>query len=304
MPANSETRKGSSGFFSKPWVGMAGLIIGAAGIALAVFFFLANKDERKLNFFVHPVKTILASSNLEIDLPWHELYKSDDKLITKANDVTAVQIAFWNSGDLSIKKADVLKRLTIQTKGEIPIWQAFFKKQSRIVTGVELLKENMSKGRLDVKWEILEKNDGAVVQLIILGGVETTLEAKAIIEGQPEINYVEFSKRIKTPTEQYNDYIKNKKEALWIIIIGPTSIIAMLLAVVLLRVKTLRKGFDFDRKILEIMFKNVESRKPRARKIPIIIAFVYFIGLALFIAIVAFISYRAAVVAAGPPFGF
>jgi hypothetical protein len=50
-----------------------------------------------------------------------------------------------------------------------------------------------------VSWDILEQNEGGIVQLIIAGKPDVTISAQATVEGQGAIREVAFVPRVNRP---------------------------------------------------------------------------------------------------------
>lgn len=68
----------------------------------------------------------------------------------------------------------------------------------------------LSSGEVGVSWDILEKNDGGVLQLVyaglrICGTEDVGIDAGAVIEGQPAIVRPDYSRTLPSPSEQYAD---------------------------------------------------------------------------------------------------
>lgn len=168
-------------FFSNPLVGIIGTTASIIGVILALIFYIQGRERRKLIFYENPGKAIIAkaghSSKIEILIEGKQIKR----------DVTATQVAFWNDGKKSIKPENILKPLIIKTKDKIPIVEAKIRKKSREVIDIDLDQSKKSEGEIKVNWNILEKNDGTIIQITYLGNPEVTISANAIIEGQGEI---------------------------------------------------------------------------------------------------------------------
>jgi hypothetical protein len=118
-------------------------------------------------------------------------------------DVTAAQVALWNEGRQSIKRDNVLRPVTIFTQDGSAILEATLRKSTRDVTQLTLNVDDAAKGRVQILWNILEHNDGGVIQLVYAGKTDVRIQADGIIEGQPQIRELQFGGRIKSPYEQY-----------------------------------------------------------------------------------------------------
>ncbi|MCX5669849.1 MAG: hypothetical protein NTU94_00815, partial [Planctomycetota bacterium] len=111
-------------FFSNPLVGMIGTAASVIGLALALIFYLSEQRTRDLTAFVHPIRSNVVRMGQASKLS----VKIDDRLVD--SDVTAVQIAVWNRGALSIRPSNVLKPVAIVMPGR-QVLEATIRKQSR-----------------------------------------------------------------------------------------------------------------------------------------------------------------------------
>lgn len=172
-------------FFSNPLVGIIGSIASVASLLLAVYFYLQSERHRELTYMVYPTKTIVLkagqTSRLSVTL--------DNKRFD--NDLTAAQIAFWNSGNEPIRRDQVLKPFVIRTSRGVPIIEARLLKKSRDVIDITALRT--SAGEIALSWNILEQNDGGLIQIVFAGGSDTPISASVVVEGQPQIKEVEPS---------------------------------------------------------------------------------------------------------------
>ena len=194
-------------FFSNPIVGVTGSLASIVGVILAVYFFTERVPRRELVCFVHPVKSIVVTagqaSRLSVTMDGNEI----------ATDLTAAQIAVWNRGEQSIKLDNVLQPLVIHTEGGEPIVEARIRKSSRDVVKLGLDRSRLQEGELGVTWNILEKNDGGVVQITYGGGPDVAIKADGVIEGQQSPVVLEFAGTIESPTEQYASWQKRDHRA-------------------------------------------------------------------------------------------
>ncbi len=208
MTQSAATPSRLRGFFSNPWVGVIGSIASVIGVLLAIYFFVGSRRERELTYFVHPVKSIVVRAG-EVS----ELSVSSRGSEIKS-DVTTAQIALWNAGKEPIRAQHVLRPFIIQTEGNTPILEARIRKQSRDVVELQLDQSRIDQGQVRVSWSILERGDGGVVQMILAGGTGVELSASAVIEGQPEVRSIAYTRRILPPIEQY---AKNAREdRIWV----------------------------------------------------------------------------------------
>ena len=184
-------------FFSRPAVGIAGSLASIVGIALSVYFFLASRETPELTYFVHPAKAAVVrtgqTSRLSVQFEGQNL----------AADVTAAQIAFWNAGRKPIRGAAILKPLIIRTSDKGRILEAKLRKVSRDVVALTVDTSRLSSGEVEIRWNILEQNDGGVLQLVYAGNEVVDIHAEAVVEGQPDIVRLNYSEALSTPGEDY-----------------------------------------------------------------------------------------------------
>lgn len=168
-------------FISNPWIGLVGLIIGLLGLGFALYSWYDAKAYRQFEYYVDPARAIVVQSGKTSSLTVN--FKNE----TITSDITAVQVAVWNSGKLPIRSTDILERIVVRTSGAQPILEATIRSASRDVTGITIDTSELAKGRLPVNWKILEKNDGCVIQLIYSGATSVQIVTDGVIEGQTSL---------------------------------------------------------------------------------------------------------------------
>ena len=185
-----------------PIIVLATLILAIIAIIVTIVLFFISQTERELVYAVNPVKTRVVTmgqaTGLEVT---HNGVELGDV------DITVAQVAIWNSGDESIKKENVLKEVVIYTEPSVRILEASISNSSRdldilqfnIIESPELLEI----GKVPVSWDILEKGDGASVQLIYQGSPEVEILVEGLIEGSGVVKRVGRDIKIKTPAEQF-----------------------------------------------------------------------------------------------------
>lgn len=184
---NPPTQNRLMRFFStNPLVGVIGAAASVISIPLAIFLYFSGQQTRDLAALVHPIRTSVVrlgqASKLSV--------KFEDRLID--SDVTAVQIAVWNRGGLAIRPTNVLKPVAIAMPGH-RILEATIKKQTRDVVNFRLDPTNLAEGRVPLNWDILEQDDGAVIQLIYEGDDTSDITFEGVLEGQPSVSQPQHS---------------------------------------------------------------------------------------------------------------
>lgn len=226
-------------FFSNPVVGVVSSICSVTGVFLAIYFFVASTQKRELTYFVHPIKTVVAradqSSRLSISVDRVEV----------SSDVTAAQIAFWNVGNLPIRPQNILRPFKIHLPPGTAIVDALIRKKSREVIELDLISEAMNQGTIEVSWNILEKGDGGIIQLIYLGTPDTSITASGIVEGQGGIDQQTSYGKVRSPAEQYEFQFREMRH-LALVMLGFAGIFVILGSVLAyLRKKRGAKSYRF-----------------------------------------------------------
>ncbi len=184
------------------WIGWT---FGAIGIAFGLYTYFVPRNRRNLVYTINPVRTRIAISKKATDLKL--FYKNED---LGDVDISAVQIAIWNAGNQSIHKNDILtkpenpKNIIIKTEPQTRILETSIRNSPNEYTGIDVLCTHNSAicGQLIMTWEILEKNDGAAIQIIYVGNPEVKFTVEAKIEDQGLVKYISRNEKDDPPTKQ------------------------------------------------------------------------------------------------------
>jgi hypothetical protein len=130
-------------FLSNPivvLVGVIGAVASIIAIPLALYLYKRGNKRRGLTYMVRPVRTQIvragAVSRLSVVHDGREI----------KSDITAVHIALWNQGRESIRQANMLRPLIIQTEDHAPILEASIHMATRDVIGLRLDESKCSLG--------------------------------------------------------------------------------------------------------------------------------------------------------------
>ena len=167
-------------FCQSPLVNGAGVLIGLLGIGFSLFSHLATMRHRDLVITANAGVVIVdktSAGKLTV--------LADGKRVV--GGVSSVTIFLWNSGRESIKSQNVLQPVEISFPQGNRIIEARRAAVSRSVTDISLDRTGLEQGRVGVRWNILEANDGAAIQLIFEGHPTDRPSVHGIIEGQGEI---------------------------------------------------------------------------------------------------------------------
>jgi hypothetical protein len=200
MDDNINTSKLKS-IICHPVYGSLGFIVGIIGIGVGVFFGMRSIASRKLTFSVYPVRTTVVKSGEASVL---SVFANQEKI---DSDITAVQVSLWNSGKLEIEKDDILEPVLVYTEPKVRILEASIKKASRDIINLQIRTDRFSSGEVPISWNIFEKNDGGIVQIIYSGDAAVRFNLRGTIKGQSKI--ISF-----TPSTQANSLTKTMPKGL------------------------------------------------------------------------------------------
>jgi hypothetical protein len=240
-------------FFSNPWVGFTGTFASILGVFLAIIFYSGSVRHRHLVCMAHPMRTAIVRAGESPKVAVR--FQGKDV----PGSVTSVQIAFWNNGDEPIREVNVLRPLVIRVGEKVPILEAIVRKMSREVAHVRLDEKLAAQGELSLTWDILEKGDGAVVQIVFMGTVETPLSAEAIVEGQGTVGLLASSITESSPdlvrayNASYEATYRHSRYTRPCVLIGSGAAIIALFAFTVLRHKQGKsrlRGFDIVNTVL------------------------------------------------------
>jgi hypothetical protein len=190
MAAPSSRSKILQFFTAHPLLGFLGCLGSLASIIalpFAVFPGLAA-PHKNLSFCINPVRTPIVQISKRSDVSVS--YKGKPV----AGNVTVVQVAIWNAGREPIKGDDILKRINLRT-GTNEIMEISILKETRDVSDFQLDSNKSATNSAGIKWRILEKNDGALLQIVYSGGSDIPVTLDGVLVGQPSPNVVKSGQR-------------------------------------------------------------------------------------------------------------
>ena len=165
-------------FASNPWLIITGFIITFLGLLVTIIFYY--KTKKKLYYAIRNqnIITDLISKIEFLDM----LY--DGKRI---ENLSATKIVFWNGGNETIYRDDIASKspLTVKVKTGCKILDA----KTLIYNPVNQFSIQLSddKSLINISFEYLAKNEGAVIQLLHTGKSEKDIEILGIMKysGKP-----------------------------------------------------------------------------------------------------------------------
>ena len=181
MTNNDENKSLWKKIASSSYLGLLGIVIAIISLTISIIFYYQSIKEPELTYSINPTKTKIfkggETSALNISY--------EGKSIKK--DVTAIQIAIWNRGKRSIKLDHIIKAIEIYSNPKVKIIESSVRNISRDAIGFSLSNDDLEKGILKVNWKILEKNDGASIQIVYIGPDDIDFKIRGSVEGQKEI---------------------------------------------------------------------------------------------------------------------
>ncbi|MBA7503415.1 hypothetical protein ES706_02024 [subsurface metagenome] len=240
------------------WIG---ILVGIIGVAIAIYFGIASRRRRELVYSVNSVRTRVVISGQTKDL---DVFYDGSSLGDV--DITAVQLAFWNAGNESIRKPNILEEVVVKTEPPVRILEASIRAQSRNIVGLSLLDSPNSRkiGQVPISWDILERNDGASIQLLYLGEPEVDVSVQGVIEGQREIKRLSVSTDFKSPQDQKKSFRKS-------VLIATVCFIILLISMALLFFRKLDPDYIaivFSGSVMIFLISTLNAISKKREKYP------------------------------------
>ena len=174
-------------YLLKDWTGKLGLVFGAVGIIISLYSIL-SQAHRVPNLVVDPARITIVNSKLFPNSSL-KVTKGDNAVVK--DDVTALRVFFWNSGNQSIKSENVIQPLTISlndANAEILDYKILKVSRPDVVKISVAPSEKSPIRELLFSFNILEKDDGFFCQIIYSGNPSVEVKTFGAIEGVKQIN--------------------------------------------------------------------------------------------------------------------
>ena len=189
------------------WLALIGILFGAAGCGLAVWFFRRSEKRRIPTFLVHPERKLLADPALT-QLEGLSLLHADRKVGEKG--ITEVQIYFWNSGNLPLLQSEILEPFVIRIAEQILAFA--ITKVSRPVVHLQARAEP-PEGGIALSFAVLEPGDGGTLQVVFAGPPATRIDFAGACVGAAKPAVLPSDPMfLNAPAERF---IKSAKSIIW-----------------------------------------------------------------------------------------
>lgn len=213
-----------------------GFIIGLIGLIIGLVSYLNTVKKKEISYNVfEPAYKIF--DNEAIDDESNLMILTKDSLKVEQN-IYLTTIAIWNSGDLTIKKSDVRKRIALKLEGINKIID--FKLIKEVDAGISKFTYEVNKDSIyNIDWKFFDPNNGVKFQMLYLG--EEKLSGK--ISGNIlETSFVEF-----IPADIKGGSIEMKSKTYRIILF--IVLILMTISIIILSILRIRRKIRKEEKI-------------------------------------------------------
>ncbi|GHN02027.1 hypothetical protein WSM22_35160 [Cytophagales bacterium WSM2-2] len=144
------------------------------------YFFYESKKDREPTFVVDPIRPTLVDKELFKNKPLRIVDSTGREV---SENVCVLTFYFFNQGNESIKKENILQPLKLRMSKGCKILDYKLLKVSRGVSQIRLGNYNPADESIDFDFKILEHEDGFTGQIIYTGDVNATLSVDGVIEG-------------------------------------------------------------------------------------------------------------------------
>lgn len=159
------------------WSGWIGIIIGAIGIFLSIYFYLKSKRVKRpyCLTFTHSITSASTVSVTDLEI----LYRGEP-----VQNLSVTKFVFWNAGSETINKSDVPDNTPFRigvTGNSVLLNHSleFLKNPSNSVTFLE----NDAGKSLLVQFDYFDRNDGFVLELLHTANSDKSVEVVGIFKG-------------------------------------------------------------------------------------------------------------------------
>jgi hypothetical protein len=154
---------------------------------ISLILYLNSLKEREILFtFLPGSTTIFKAEQLS------RLNVQFDTIDVK-NDINLIRIGIWNDGGLPAENKDILDSININlntSELQSQILEAKIVEQTRLLSKIEITQ--LDRKNIKLNFHIMEKGDGAVLQIIYTGDLNNEWSVNGTIKGQGEIEFTEY----------------------------------------------------------------------------------------------------------------
>lgn len=208
-------------------IGLLGTTFGIIGIALAIYYGRKSEKVRRPTFSVQEGRDVVIKKVILSFKAFQVLFNNKSLPV---EPVVGMWFRFWNSGNLAILRADILKPYVASLPDGCLILDAQIQAVSRDEVGAKLKVDGR---HLAIDIALLEPDDGVRVQIIYSGPADANLDFSGVCVGANE------------PTVLSSDFVRDTPllRKLWRIIKTLWPILAFAGIASLIGSDTLRKHF-------------------------------------------------------------
>ncbi len=154
-------------------------LVGLVGsIPIAAAFLWLGEKTKELSFAVSPTRPVIVRAGIASSVTAFH----NDKLIT--GNLSAIQLAVWNQGRDPIRQPeDILRTVTVKPAAGMKILEATVVNTTRDEIEFSATPP-AANGDIVLKWRILEKGDGALVELLVVDAPDEPITVSGTIVGQ------------------------------------------------------------------------------------------------------------------------
>lgn len=190
------------------WYGGIAGFCSIVGIPLAMYLYYASLQKPCITYYVSPVRGVMfqkqADSGLAVSF----------KGLPIDSDVSITQIYIWNAGEKPVKPEDVRQPVMVKLNGDGKILDVKVRKATDESTGFKASPKPANElsfqtfgpavetfNDFGVEWKILERGEGANVQVTYVGEKDAKFSVSGKVIGQGPIEqYVTVGMLVKNPS--------------------------------------------------------------------------------------------------------
>lgn len=161
-------------------------IVAIVSVSLAVYYHNKSFKKRELTYYISPTRSIILRQGQSSEL--RVLHRNEEI----QSDISVAQISIWNNGKEAIWQNNVIEDIQIKTNPPVQILEVKARKINRQAINFSYNSDYLIEGYLSLNWKVLEKDDGAFLELIYAGPPDVEIFVEGDIEGQDVVQkYVE-----------------------------------------------------------------------------------------------------------------